>query len=615
VTRPNSAPRSTPPLWTPPASPTGFMRGAKPTTRENLMAAMPYTAYFAPPAQCAYVPAKLSYWLNNQTGDCHDDKTEVLTETGWQRWPEYDGRSLLGTMNQTSGLLEFQAPLALKRREHDGPMAFSNHKRLDFGLTPNHRIFHRPYVIPHPYTPGSAGYGPFQFSAVDSLPTRCLIPGATTGFIGTEVLDLAIGDRAWTGTDFLRLLGLIVSDGWVGGAETTWNRISFCCFREDRREMVASLAARLHIHETVRRGVWEFADPALAVWLRANAFTGNEYRSQCKRVPDLVKIAHQSQIEEFLTFFGDQSDRSKYGSGREFYSSSRRMIDDLQELLLRVGKCATIGERAPRTGGVNDRGVRIEGRHPSFTLHEASETDIMLTKQSKCPSVEWDRYKGEVFCATVPNSTLVTRRNGRVLISSNCVTAEEAFAKACNNPEIFIPDAEVGTWAKAGGFYNGADLSEVMDAMAKKGFVVGNQTYDDGPYAKVDYSNETDLQSALSEGPVKIAIDADALPKGAGNQQGWFALGGSKMSNYDHCVGLAGYGPAEWLFGQLGVPCPTSLTASQAGYLLFTWSTIGFIDHPWLMSTCSEAWVRTPTTVGVPPLPAPPAPPLDWFNM
>jgi hypothetical protein len=29
----------------------------------------------------------------------------------------------------------------------------------------------------------------------------------------------------------------------------------------------------------------------------------------------------------------------------------------------------------------------------------------------------------------------------------DCVTAEEAFAKACNNPEIFISDSEVIAWA------------------------------------------------------------------------------------------------------------------------------------------------------------------------
>jgi hypothetical protein len=198
----------------------------------------------------------------------------------------------------------------------------------------------------------------------------------------------------------------------------------------------------------------------------------------------------------------------------------------------------------------------------------------------------------------------------------DCVSAEEAFAKACNVPEIFLSADVVISWARKHGFLNGADLVEVMDAVAKNGFVVGSQEYKDGGHQSVDFSNEPILQAALAEGPVKIGIDAGALPSGAGNQQGWYAQGGRSMKNEDHCVGLAGYGPAEWLYGQLGVPTPSALPASKSGYLLFTWSTIGFVDHDWIMSTVGEAWVRNPTTVGVPPLPdpVPVTPPdvIDW---
>src|SRR6185437_16008047 len=193
----------------------------------------------------------------------------------------------------------------------------------------------------------------------------------------------------------------------------------------------------------------------------------------------------------------------------------------------------------------------------------------------------------------------------------DCVTAEEAFAKATYQPEIFIPTATVTAWASKHGVLNGADLSQVMDMMQNDGFVVGSQQYNDGKYSGVDYSNETVLQSAISQGPVKIAIDANALPSGAGNNQGWYSLGHGNFPNTDHCVALCGYGPAGWLYQQLGVPLPSALSASQPGYLLYTWSTIGFVDHKWIMSTCVEAWVRNPTTVGVPPLtpPVPPTPP------
>jgi hypothetical protein len=194
----------------------------------------------------------------------------------------------------------------------------------------------------------------------------------------------------------------------------------------------------------------------------------------------------------------------------------------------------------------------------------------------------------------------------------DCVTAEEAAAKAMNSPEIFIDSATVVAWASAGGFLEGANLTDVMDAMKVKGFQVGQQLYNDGGYTSVDFSNETNLQSALCAGPVKIGIDSSALPSGAGNGQGWVATGGTpqQFTNEDHCVNLCGYGPAGWLFEQLNVPLPSNLSSTTPGYLLYTWSTIGFVDHAWLMSTCGEAWLRNPTTVGVPPLPTPtPTPP------
>ena len=190
-----------------------------------------------------------------------------------------------------------------------------------------------------------------------------------------------------------------------------------------------------------------------------------------------------------------------------------------------------------------------------------------------------------------------------------CVTSEEAFAKATYQPEIFIPDDVVISWARARGVLNGASLDEVLDSMRGDGFKIGSQRYDDGRKLLVDYANEEALKSALSQGPVKIAMAADALPSGAGSRQGWYAIGGPRYRNTDHCVALCGFGSAEYLYQRLGVAMPSAVAGRQ-GYLLFTWSTIGFVDHQWLLGTCQEAWLRDPTTVGVPPLPEPNPPPV-----
>lgn len=195
----------------------------------------------------------------------------------------------------------------------------------------------------------------------------------------------------------------------------------------------------------------------------------------------------------------------------------------------------------------------------------------------------------------------------------DCVTAEEAFNQDVSGN--FIEDSTVQTWASQGGFLNGADLTEVMDAMKKSGFSQSGNVYGDGGYTSVDYSSEPILQAAIAIAPVKIGIDANALPSGAGNGNGWYKTGGTpqEYTNEDHCVALCGYGPAVWLFQKLNTPLPQGVDGTEVMYLLFTWNSIGVVDHPWIMSTVGEAWLRNPSSVvnGVPlPNPGPVNPPV-----
>lgn len=200
----------------------------------------------------------------------------------------------------------------------------------------------------------------------------------------------------------------------------------------------------------------------------------------------------------------------------------------------------------------------------------------------------------------------------------DCVTAEEAFNQgACN---VFVPDATVIAWARKYGYLNGAYLEEVMDTMQKNGFPVGGKTHGIGTYYSVNFANEQTLQEALTVAPVKLGMDADALPNGAGSKQGWYATGGrpGQYTSENHCTSLAGYGPVKTVFSSIGKEVPANWPASSTtAYLYFTWGTLGVVDHNWLMSCTMEAFVRNPTQSinGVPqpnpgPNPSPEPPPV-----
>lgn len=225
-------------------------------------------------------------------------------------------------------------------------------------------------------------------------------------------------------------------------------------------------------------------------------------------------------------------------------------------------------------------------------------------------------FPHRIVGATPPQFTVIPSRlsmwdNDK---DGDCVTAEEAFAKACNNPEIFIQDSEVIRWASAHGVLNGADLAQVLDWMRSDGFHQDGTVYNDGPRTAVDWTNSSVLNNAISQGPVKIAVAANQLEKAVGNSNGWFGTGFSQDNSYDHCVSLCGYGPISWLAQQLGVSVPSGVNGSAQGYHLFTWNTIGVVDVPSMLAITAEAWLRTPTTVVVgptpTPTPTPPPPPL-----
>jgi pterin-4a-carbinolamine dehydratase len=182
----------------------------------------------------------------------------------------------------------------------------------------------------------------------------------------------------------------------------------------------------------------------------------------------------------------------------------------------------------------------------------------------------------------------------------DCVTAEEAFAKACHKPEIFISDTEVEIWAKAHGVYEGANLIDVLDAMQKKGFSQDDHTFDDGAPTSVDWTSEPILQSALYHGPVKIGVAANQLEttcQSTNFKSGWFATGYVADPAEDHCVSLAGYGSISWLAQQMKFTVPAGINGSKPGYAMFTWGSIGIIDVPSMLAVTHEAWLRTPTTV------------------
>jgi hypothetical protein len=368
------------------------------------------------------IVARASLDCKNQamTNYCQVQGTEVLTSNGWVDFSDYNGSDLLATVNPVHGRMEFQAPTEVQVFDHDGPMIYSTNRSIDFGVTPDHRMLVRKWdersrTLSNEWT----------FTKAKDLGWYFGLPSAPTGSLGVGLREVeVIDDRTYSGDDLIALIALVVSDGWAGGTENTRDRVSFACFREDRLPMVRALAARIGFREQPSRpGVFIRYDAgALANWLRANAYDHPDLGSHHKCVPGIVKHASEDQIRLFLEWYGDQS----HDRGNHYFSTSKRAIDDIQELLLRVGKRGSIWteERDGKRAILEDGSV-ITSRRMMHHLHVRSDDRLSIDRKSQ---LETEHYRGPVYCATVPNSTLITRRNGSVLISGNCWGNSPAYA-------------------------------------------------------------------------------------------------------------------------------------------------------------------------------------------
>ena len=190
---------------------------------------------------------------------------------------------------------------------------------------------------------------------------------------------------------------------------------------------------------------------------------------------------------------------------------------------------------------------------------------------------------------------------------SDCVSAEEAFAKATARPRLFIPLTTVFDWASAHNYLNGATLTSVMTTMQTDGFVVDQKKHNDGPYNSVNWNDATTLHSAIySHGPVKLGVGAEDFQT---NTQGHVTPGASgwAMYNYpknhlmDHCVSLCGYGTLPAMIAlfkrrKVKLNVPKKMPAGLC-YAIFTWNSIGVIDQQSMLNMTYEAWIRNPVTI------------------
>jgi hypothetical protein len=360
---------------------------------------------------------------SNANFSCHDAQTELLTKRGWLRYDQIAYGDEAATRNSLTGQFEWQAIQAIHIHDYQGEMVrLCGAHDLDVLVTPNHRMYVSRWrsergedgklrkVDLHPFRFVEAGnlqpdsVMPMSCAPKDGIPRELFkIPSTTTH--GRYRNYYSRGGTIPM-SRFLRFLGWWISEGWtyskghpytVGVSQTASQKAECADIRSAMNEL---RDAGFNVRENLdKKGVttWQLTNRALWTWLRNNCGTG----SYTKRLPAFVFDLPACQQDELLQalLLGDGAHRP--GGSATYFTVSSTLADQVQCLAL---QCGYISHRSkPMMNGVipvivrrTDRRIRVREKHIS-----------------RVP------YSGKVWCVTVPNGLVITRRGGKAIVSGN----------------------------------------------------------------------------------------------------------------------------------------------------------------------------------------------------
>lgn len=419
---------------------------------------------------------------------CHDSQTEVLTDIGWFGWPEFvqlykENRApLLATVNPETKELQYQQAVNIVDKEYQGKLYKSNNQSLDFALTPNHRMYVRKWNEKERTLSGD-----YSFVTVENLGWYSGLLQAPDSFKEFDALGgFSVGGTQVDLDDFCAFLGILLSDGWVREASS---QVGVYCFKESVYDDISELMERLPFsfkEQPSRKGSWLSGNKDLWGYLNSILYDINDHSASGKKIPTLVQTLSPKRIGIFLDYFCKGDGCISRGGKRDFYTTSKAIADGLQELILKIGRTSVSWEREPRDSSFSDgRQIKKENCKLSYVVSERKKLTTSLQKQDQ---VYTEDYSGRVYCAEVPNSILITRRNGKILISGNsCVAnasvqgAALSIALAADARLNLVDNPTAGKWVN----------------FSRRWIMAEAQRIDPWPETSADGEDGTDIRSVL----------------------------------------------------------------------------------------------------------------------
>ena len=355
-------------------------------------------------------------------GACHDGETQVLTRLGWKYFKDINKNDLLASVNPIDGNLIFEKPTNLIKYKYHGDMVVGKHQSLDFMVTPNHKMVVKKWNqserrLDENYTfvdAGSLGwYSALRtnFYQKQSKPKPIILEEEVIAN-GNLLPRIEISMEDW-----VQFLGIYLSDGTMYQDGQKFHfRIQLAATRERKKIYFKKILTKLGING-INEQVDRFQFHSKRVWKLLESYGLLGKKAVDKFIPDFIFDLDHSIISKFLYGYAMGDGHLIGDEIAQYYTTSKKLADQLQMLSLMRGRHNKIISRPPRTTIIEGR--EVTGKYDELTVCEWRSESLSIDRKKNISLIPYDDY---VYCAEVPTyHTLITKRNECVLLSGNCV--------------------------------------------------------------------------------------------------------------------------------------------------------------------------------------------------
>ena len=344
---------------------------------------------------------------------CFDRETEVMVRDGWVSWPEATGDMFYACLDD-DGKLFYSKPDDMVVFDHDGEMYGFRSATTEYLVTPEHRIWSRPFDRGLKYRFESAqdvhgkqrkvrcgGHGPYQGTYEDSW---FFLPGVKKGSNAQKEAG-----PFWL-EDWADFLGWWLSEGSLDSPYKTVITQRESVHREEC-EAISELLDDMGLS-------WNYSVKAFQIHSKQlTAYLKQFGKCNKKFIPEDAfewpTYAKKRLLDSLMAGDGRKGRTGRSGNG--YCSTSKRLAEDVQRLAFDLGISTRI------TFEPDDREEHYLGCWIVHLHYRDERQTGPPVLPERCE--QWKRdpnsgqyirhYSGKVYCAQVPGGRLYVRRNGK----------------------------------------------------------------------------------------------------------------------------------------------------------------------------------------------------------